>query len=96
MNKTATEGNFSIVGREVCGRVATVSVMLDHEDIAVVAYCKEEGVPSIMVTRDKFEKDTAISQKMDFHKIRLEKFKGYDVWCCEIIGEEMRICLMKP
>lgn len=90
------EGNFSVVEREVCGKVATVSVVFDHDDFAVVAYCKEDGVPSIMVTRDTFRRDTSVSQNMDFHKIRLESFKGYDVWCCEILSEEMRICLMKP
>jgi hypothetical protein len=49
------------------------------DDIVVVAY-EDSKVPGILLS--------------DGSKVVFEDFKNHRVWCCEIVGEELRVCLV--
>jgi hypothetical protein len=72
---------------------ATLRVLFPDE-IAVVAY-KESEFPAVLVTRNNFSRDTYSGQQVDFEKIEFTDFPGYKVWCCEVVEDELRVCLAK-
>lgn len=49
------------------------------DDLVVVAY-EDSKVPGILLS--------------DGSKVAFEDFKNHKVWCCEIVGDEMRVCLV--
>jgi hypothetical protein len=75
--------------------IATISIIFDNEDVAIVAYSKEDDTPFVMVTKETFANSTNENQSMIFKKIGFREFEGYEIWSCEIVGEEMRVCLVK-
>lgn len=76
------------------GGVAAVSVDLGRDDMAVAAY-GEGRVPYVLLTSNNFSMDTNSRQQVGFEKVTFDSFEGYKVWCCEIEGGEMRVCLAR-
>jgi len=89
----STERDFK-VSRKPFEDVVTVSVNLGCEDMTIAAYSDSEA-PSVLITRDTFKNDTSTNQKIEFRNISFEEFHGYKVWCCEILEDELRACLVR-
>ena len=49
------------------------------DDLVVVAY-EDSKIPGVLLS--------------DGSKVVFEDFKNHKVWCCEIVGDEMRVCLV--
>lgn len=71
-----------------------VSLRLETEDMVVVAYDNSRA-PSVILTRDGFSNDTSQNQSIDFTTVSLEGHEGYSIWCCEIVHDELRVCLVR-
>jgi hypothetical protein len=91
MDVCATKLKYKILKND--SDSVTLSVLFQDE-IAVVAY-KESEFPAVLVTRNNFSMDTHSGQKVDFEKIEFTDFPGYKVWCCEVVEDELRVCLAK-
>lgn len=82
------------VSVESFAEVVAVSVKLDNECMAIAAY-GESRTPSVVLTRETFDKDPSSNQKIEFVSIPFKQFEGYKVWCCEIEGDELKACLVR-
>lgn len=68
-------------------------VQLKSDDMVLVA-CNNSRIPSVMITNDKIS-NAGESQKIEFETISFEDYEGYRIWCCEIVDDEIRVCLVK-
>lgn len=75
-------------------KMAAMNVDLERDDMAIAAY-GEGRVPYVLLTSNNFSMDASSRQQVSFEKITLDSFEGYRVWCCEIDGREMRVCLVR-
>lgn len=91
---TLTSGKQNKIKQVKFGGMAALSVDLGRDDMAVAAY-GEGRVPYVLLTSNNFSLDANSRQQVGFEKIAFDSFEGYKVWCCEIEGSEMRVCLVK-
>jgi hypothetical protein len=75
-------------------KMAAMNVDLERDDMAIAAY-GEGRVPYVLLTSNNFSMDTNSRQQVSFERVTFDSFEGYRVWCCEIEGGEMRVCLVR-
>lgn len=86
--------SYNVLRQDFGSTVALKVLFEDEQEVAVAAY--QDGIfPSVIVTLDSFLEDTKENQRMDMYKVSFEQFRGYKIWCCEMVGNEMRVCLSK-
>ena len=74
--------------------ISAVSVELEGDNVAVAAY-EDSRIPSIIITERNLSRSAEERQEMNFKRICFKGFEGYRVWCCEVEGNEMKVCLVR-
>lgn len=74
--------------------VVAISVKLENEDMTVAAY-GDSLVPSVILTSNSFQSEPSSNQRVDFKSIKFRDFEGYRVWCCDIEGDELKVCMVR-
>lgn len=64
------------------------------EDSAVAAY-QETPHPAVILARKTLHRPADENQRMEFEKVEFREHRGYSVWCCEIVDDELRVALSK-
>lgn len=74
--------------------VRPLCVKLDSDDMVVVAY-ENFKFPSVIITNETFARDVNSRQEVNFKTVSFESYEGYRIWSCEIVDDEMRVCLVR-
>lgn len=61
-------------------KISAVAITAPIGDDLVVVAWEDSKVPGIILS--------------DGSKVSFKQFENHRVWCCEIVGEELRVCLV--